>query len=84
MGSIPEGSMFSQGGIGMGMELSLKGSMLVWGDDWQAARRRLWSKVGTGSFLSQPAFESADAESKGDDNLLARHATSHSCKDALT
>jgi hypothetical protein len=84
MGSIPEGSMLRQSGVGVRSKLGLKGRMLVWGDGWQAARRRLGTKVGASSLLGQPAFESSDADSEGVDDLVARHTTTHGCKDALT
>jgi hypothetical protein len=84
MDSIPEGCMFSEGGISVSLKLSLKRSMQVWGDGWLASRRRLGSKVDAISLLSQPTFQSADADGEGGDHVLAGHAASDCRKDALT
>ena len=84
MDRIPAGSMLSEGGIRVGVTLSLKRSMQVWGDGRESSGRSEGSKVTAISLLSQPTFERADADGEGGDHVLARHAARDCREDALT
>jgi len=75
MRSVPAGGMLGKGGIGMGVQLGMEGSILERGDGRLRPGRRARPKVEALSLLSKPAFERAKADGEGSDHVLAGHAT---------
>lgn len=80
MGSVPAGSMLSNGRVWMCGELGLKISVLGRSNRGLRTGRRAGAEVRAAALFGQPAFEAAGADGEGAENLLAWHATRDGCQ----